>query len=158
VPRHPERFDTVARLVSDSGFSLARRTKTGKSADDVSVLLVDTLGELPMFYAASDVAFVGGSLVRIGGHNLLEPSALGKPTLTGPHTFNAQDIATMLVDSGATRLVNSQEELASQLKQLFQDSSLRRDAGERALHIVHENRGALARLLELLDPLITDDL
>ncbi|MEM9057870.1 MAG: lipid IV(A) 3-deoxy-D-manno-octulosonic acid transferase, partial [Pseudomonadota bacterium] len=150
VPRHPERFDGVERLIEEHGFSLVRRTQARHADSDVNVVLVDTLGELPMFYAASDVAFVGGSLVRIGGHNLLEPAALGKPTVTGPHTFNAQDIAVMLLASGATRLVHSPEELADELLRFFERPELRLEAGEKALRTVEENRGALARLLELL--------
>ena len=157
APRHPERFDAVARLISERGFSFARRTQSQQASPEVNVLLVDTLGELPMFYAAADLAFVGGSLVGVGGHNLLEPAALGKSTLTGPHTFNAPDIARMMTDSGATRLVHSQEELASELLRQFGDERARREAGLCALQIVKDNRGALAKLLALLDPLVVND-
>ncbi len=79
------------------------------------MFLVDTLGELQMFYAAADVAFVGGSLVPIGGHSLLEPAVLGRPILSGPHTHNGQDVADLLIQNGALRIVRSQEELAQRL-------------------------------------------
>ncbi len=102
VPRHPERFPTVAALVHRAGSAAVTRSSAGACPPEIPVFLGDSMGELTMFYAAADVAFVGGSLVRVGGHNLLEPAALGMPALTGPHNFNAPDIAEMLMERGAT--------------------------------------------------------
>jgi len=100
VPRHPNRFNDVAEVIRNSGVRFVRRSRETDAEVPLSaidVLLVDTLGELLDFYAASDVAFVGGSLVPVGGHNLLEPAALGLPILTGPHNFNSEDIARLLI-------------------------------------------------------------
>jgi 3-deoxy-D-manno-octulosonic-acid transferase len=111
------------------------------------------MGELPLFYAASDIAFVAGSLVPIGGHNLLEPASLGLPILTGPHLFNAEDIAEMFAEQGASRVVTDEAELAAALERLFADEEARREMGERARRLLLDNRGSLRSLLELLDPL-----
>ena len=104
------------------------------------------MGELPLFYAASDIAFVGGSLVPIGGHNLLEPASLGLPIVTGPHMFNAEDIADMFVAREASVTVGSGEELTAVLVSLFDDGEKCRAMGERARRLLSENRGALQRL------------
>ena len=105
VPRHPPRFADVAAALRDQGVSFVARTSGAAATADTQVFLLDTLGELPPFYAAGDVAFVGGSLVPIGGHNLLEPAALGLPILAGPHNFNSADIAKLLIERGAVRIV-----------------------------------------------------
>jgi len=120
-----------------------------------SVLLVDTLGELMMFYAAADIAFVGGSLIAtVGGHNLLEPAVLQRPILVGPHNFNAPDIAQLMIDSGAARQVNSADELAAAVVELSANPAARADMGAKANAIVAANRGALSRVLELIEPLL----
>ena len=118
VPRHPERFASVRELVEDRGFSVVSRTE-GQSAGDAAVFLGDTMGEVPMFFVASDVAFVAGSLVPIGGHNLLEPASLGVPVVTGPHNFNAQDIADLFIELGACRQVADPDELAEVVDELL---------------------------------------
>jgi 3-deoxy-D-manno-octulosonic-acid transferase len=157
VPRHPERFGAVGELVAQQGFDCVTRTSGERCREDTAVFLGDTMGELPLFYAASDIAFVAGSLVPIGGHNLLEPAAVGLPILTGPHLFNAEDIAEMFVEQGACRIVENEEGLALALAELFADESLRRDMGERARQLLLDNRGALRRLLDLLEPLTLTD-
>ena len=157
APRHPERFGLIATLLRKRGVSFITRSSGMSCTPETSVFLLDTLGELPVFYAASDVAFVAGSLVPIGGHNLLEPAALGIPVLTGPHTFNAEDIAEMLAAVGAMREVKNSVELAAQLASLIADPEARRYAGAQGRKTVQENRGAVARLLTLLDPLIPRD-
>jgi 3-deoxy-D-manno-octulosonic-acid transferase len=112
------------------------------------------MGELPLFYAASDVAFVGGTLVPVGGHNLLEPGALGLPVVTGPHLFNTQDIADLFADTGASRIVQNADELAHEVMQLLVDEELAQETGQKGKQIVATNRGALQRLLVLLEPLV----
>jgi 3-deoxy-D-manno-octulosonic-acid transferase len=118
------------------------------------VFLGDTMGELPLFYAASDVAFVGGTLVPVGGHNLLEPAALGLPVVTGPHLFNTQDIADMFLNIGALTRVADAEQLAVAVTRLLQDKQTAMRLGNLGRDLVVRNRGALDRLLRLLEPLI----
>jgi 3-deoxy-D-manno-octulosonic-acid transferase len=112
---------------------------------------VDTLGELPILYAASDLAFVGGSLVRHGGHNMLEPAALGVPVLTGRHVFNFSEITGILSAAGALEQVSTVKELASKVCQLLEDANLRHAMGERGRQVVRDNQGTLARLIESLE-------
>lgn len=154
VPRHPERFDDVRDLVRRQAFESVARTDRQACAASTEVFLGDTMGELPLFYAAGDVAFVGGSLVAIGGHNLLEPAALGLPVISGPHVFNAQEIADMFVELGACRMVNDAEELAEAVSELLADPVAAAELGNQGRDIVQRNRGALSKLLALLDPLI----
>ena len=154
VPRHPQRFAGVRELVRKKGFDVVSRTENRAVPPDCPVLLGDTMGEVPLFYAASDLAFVGGSLVPIGGHNLLEPAAVSVAMLAGPHNFNAQEIADMFVHRDACRLVDSSAELASVLVELFADEPSRGAMVEEAASILATNRGALARLLEMVKPLV----
>jgi 3-deoxy-D-manno-octulosonic-acid transferase len=115
-----------------------------------SVLLLDSVGELPSFYAAADLAFVGGSLVAVGGHNLLEPAALGRPVLTGPYDFNAPQIARLLSDTGAACRIADAAQLAAAVNALFADPEERRRVGDLGRQAVATNRGSTARLLELI--------
>jgi 3-deoxy-D-manno-octulosonic-acid transferase len=159
VPRHPPRFDEVANLLQRAGIRFVRRSqrlgeKAGTAAAAADVLLVDTLGELLDFYAAGDVAFVGGSLVPIGGHNLLEPAALGLPVLTGPHTQNSADIANMLIQRGAAAVVNDAEQLGEAVSTLLSDANERERMGALGRDSVDSNRGALGKLLGLIEPLL----
>jgi 3-deoxy-D-manno-octulosonic-acid transferase len=157
VPRHPGRFQDVAALLRQSGVPFVRRSTDEPVRADTEVLLVDTLGELVAFYAAADLAFVGGSLVPVGGHNLLEPAALALATLSGPQVFNAQDIAGLLVDEGAVELVADADALGEAVLRLLSDPAERRRRGEAGLRVVERNRGALGRLLDLLRPVIDAD-
>jgi 3-deoxy-D-manno-octulosonic-acid transferase len=116
----------------------------------VQVYVGDTMGELLQMYAAADVAFVGGSLVATGGHNLLEPAALGLVPVSGPHLFNFQQVAELLTAADALELVNGPESLADCVARLLADAPLRQEAGERARQVVEANRGALARTLDLI--------
>lgn len=154
VPRHPERFAAVAELVEKSGASFQRRSADGVPGPGDAVYFVDTLGELPMFYAVADVAFVAGSLVPIGGHNLLEPAALAMPVLAGPHNFNSQDISALLEEAGALQIVQDAESLAAAVSTLLADEALRRNRGERARRTLAESGGALERLMALVQPLL----
>ncbi len=120
-------------------------------------LSFSAMGEVPIFYAASDVAFVAGSLVPIGGHNLLEPAALGVPVVTGPHNFNAQDIADLFIEMGACRKVEGPAELAETVSELLANPEEARGLGRAGQRVLEDNRGALERLLVLLEPLLSDD-
>ena len=154
VPRHPERFNSVFELCQREGFATVRRS-TGASVDgETSVLLGDTMGELLFLYALADSAFVGGSLVPNGGHNLLEPAALAKPVISGPHLFNFLDIAAQLREAGALAEVDDAEGLAVEVQRLFElprDAQRMADAG---LAVMRRNQGALQRLLDGLGRLI----
>lgn len=156
VPRHPERFSDVRELVKKSGLSVVSRTEGRACRPSTAVFFGDTMGEVSLFYAASDIAFVGGSLVPVGGHNLLEPAAQGLPVVTGPHLFNAQDIADMFVESRACRMVNGTEELVSTISDLLANPDQAAELGRNALELLEQNRGALARLLVLLEPLLDE--
>ena len=154
VPRHPDRFSAVRELIEKQGFRVVSRTEQRPCEPDEQVLLGDTMGEVTMFYAASDIAFVGGSLVPVGGHNLLEPAALGVPIITGPHVFNAQEIADSFVKHSACRMVADVTELAATVDELLESIDMARELGTNGLNILNNNRGALDRLLEVIDPLI----
>jgi 3-deoxy-D-manno-octulosonic-acid transferase len=155
VPRHPERFDSVRQLLERQGTRFVARTSQRSVDAACSVFLGDTMGEVPLFYAASDVAFVGGTLVPVGGHNLLEPAALGLPVVTGMHLFNTQEIADMFVSIGALTRVSDASQLAVAVARLLRDEDTARRLGNLGRDIVVKNRGALERLLRLVEPLIT---
>ena len=152
VPRHKDRFAGVADLLARRGVVFARRSVTQVLPQGTQVLLADTLGELPALYASADVAFVGGSLVAIGGHNLLEPAALGLPVLTGPSYFNSLEIAQLLLARGAALQVMNGQDLAAQLKRLLGRPAECRRIGAIGREIVAANRGSALRLLALIEP------
>ena len=142
VPRHPERFDDVARLIDAMGLSLVRRSQSGSDGGGKvgsEVYLGDTMGELLMLYGASDVAFVGGSLIERGGHNPLEPAAWGIPVVSGPHIFNFGQ---------GLFITDSAESLAQCVVHLFSDKSSAQKAGHNALAVVNANRGALEKVVD----------
>jgi 3-deoxy-D-manno-octulosonic-acid transferase len=160
VPRHPERFQSVADLLTRRGFRHERRSSSmglgpaGLLPPEARVLLVDTVGELAALYAAVDVAFVGGSLVPVGGHNLLEPAALAVPVITGPFQANGQEIAQLLLrEDGAIQVADGRE-LAEALRQLIGDPARREEVGANARRVVDENRGSALRVLELIEPFL----
>ena len=154
VPRHPERFDSVARQVSETGFGMVRRSSGALPAADQQVLVGDTMGELVFLYACADLAFVGGSLVPNGGHNYLEPAALGLPVLSGPHRFNFTEISELLEGAGALQVVADETALAVAVQQWLQDSPARQRAGQAGQAVVADNQGALERLLQGIDRLL----
>lgn len=153
APRHPPRFAAVAALLARRGIAHATRTSGAPVDGEVAVLLLDTLGELLAFYAAADVAFVGGSLVPVGGHNLLEPAALGRPVLCGPFMANSAGVAPALAASGALTVVAGAEELAAALQSLLQDATARERGGAASREVVAVNRGALGRITGAIRPL-----
>jgi 3-deoxy-D-manno-octulosonic-acid transferase len=154
VPRHPPRFAEVRAALAQHGVRYVTRTSGNAVTPDTQVFLLDTLGELPPFYAAGDVAFVGGSLVPIGGHNLLEPAALALPIVAGPHNFNAADVARLLSERGAVRIVQDAPELAAVIGDLLASPSARIQMGASGRKAVDDNRGAVARLMAFLEPLL----
>ena len=162
APRHPARFESAAAAIAagldidpDAGvvFTSGATDPRQQAVLDSSheVLLLDTMGELLDFYAAADVAFVGGSLVPIGGHNLLEPAALGLPVLSGPGQSNSPDIARVLAQHGALIIVHDSDELAAALASLLDDADRRAIKGDAARLAIDAHRGALGRLLRLFD-------
>ena len=154
VPRHPERFPAVLESLKRRGLNTVSRTE-GRPADaNTVVFLGDTMGEVPLFYSASDMAFVGGSLVPVGGHNLLEPAALGCPVITGPHLFNAQEIADRFVAEKACRVVTDAAELERAVAELLNDPAALKALSHNGRALVENNRGSLERLLELVRPLL----
>ena len=154
VPRHPRRFDNVAALLARLDIPFDRRSGPGVVRPGAQVLLVDTMGELTALYAAADAAFVGGSLVPVGGHNLLEPVVLGVPVITGPHTANSKQIARLLIERGGAVEVADSGALAVAVRRLLQDPGVRERAVLSAREFVAEQRGAVERLARLIDPLI----
>lgn len=155
VPRKPPRAEDVAGLLRRRGARYVTRRSGEPVTPEVEVLLVDTLGELVTFYGAGDVAFVGGSLVDVGGHNLLEPAAFAKPVLTGPNNWNAQEIAELLFERDAAHVVRNAPEMATRVDGYLADAALRERDGRAGLATLEANRGALARLVALVEPLVT---
>ncbi|WP_174575396.1 lipid IV(A) 3-deoxy-D-manno-octulosonic acid transferase [Thiosocius teredinicola] len=150
VPRHPERFERVAGLCKRERFDVARRSEQGGYDAETQVYLGDTMGELPILLGSSDVAFIGGSLVKTGGHNMLEASAQGVAVCFGPHVFNFAAISQLLMAEGAAVQVAGEVELAELVLSWFDDASKRAEVGENGRRVVMKNRGALERLLELI--------
>lgn len=156
VPRHPERFDTVAALVEQYGFENLRRSHMQAGVADGftgAVLLGDSMGEMFSYLAAADVAFVGGSLADIGGHNVLEPAALGLPVLFGPHMHNFEAARDLLLERDAARQVANAEALGEAVVELFNDAPTRQRLGQAGRRAVADNRGTLARLLDIIGAL-----
>lgn len=151
APRHPERFSAVLASAMRSGMKAGSRREDGLPGGDTEVFVVDTLGELMAFYAASDVAFVGGSLQEVGGHNVLEPAALGVPALVGPHTFNFQEITDLLIKTGAVQRVSDAASLGKKICQMLRHPGECQRRGEAGRVRIAAERGALGRTLQLID-------
>lgn len=151
VPRHPDRFERVAALALRRGFAPVRRSSGAACTPDDTLFLGDTMGELPVFLAAADVAFLGGSLVPVGGHNPLEAAASGVPVITGPHVFNFAEIFALLFGEGAAMPVTDGPTLARQLILWLSEAAVRAEIGEHGRRVCEHNRGALPRLIALLE-------
>jgi len=166
APRHLDRLDKVEAMVREEGAEPVRRTapiggRRSASAGPASsatprVILLDTLGELASLYTEAEVAFVGGTLAPVGGHNLLEPAARGKPVVFGPHTHKCEEIARTLLAAGAGVRVDSTEALVAQVGRLLGDGALRARMGRQGLEMVARNRGAVDRTLALVHPWLVD--
>ncbi|MBS7326376.1 MAG: lipid IV(A) 3-deoxy-D-manno-octulosonic acid transferase [Thiopseudomonas sp.] len=150
VPRHPERFDTTYRLCQAQGLEVTRRSRAEPVTAATRVLLGDTMGEMLLLYALADVALVGGSLVPHGGHNLLEPVALGKPVLSGSYVQNFLEIAGQLKDAGALREVSDARETATAVARLWTDQKAWQDMQQAGQQVLKANQGALERLLKVI--------
>ena len=149
VPRHPERFNEVADICKDFEFSYTRRSLSQGTKEQV--YLGDTMGELLILFSVADMAFVGGSLVETGGHNLLEPAALAKPVLTGPYDFNFLDINRQMLQANAAVCINNADQLAHQIIAWQDNKDVMKQVGENALAVVKNNQGALKKLLSLIE-------
>jgi 3-deoxy-D-manno-octulosonic-acid transferase len=156
VPRHPERFERVAQLVEDSGFQMVKRSEQRPCEQHTGVFLGDTMGELTLFIGASDAAFIGGSLVPHGGHNILEAAAQGVAVVFGPYIFNFTEISELFLQQQAAVQVESVDALAQQITQWLSDASERSRIGEAGRELVDKNRGALDRLTRLVEQLLDD--
>jgi len=154
APRHPERFEEVAGLVAATGLPWARRSRLGDAAGgQARIVLLDSIGELRSVYALAEAAVIGGSFLPFGGHNLLEPAALGKAVVFGPHMNNFREAAQMFLDAGAARQCGP-EDLAGVLAELMENPELRRQMGRQAERILQRNRGAAAATARFLLPYI----
>ena len=151
APRHPERFVPVAKISRRDGYNTALRSELqGPVSVDIEVIVADSMGELLKLYAASDVAFVGGSLVPVGGHNVLEACAVGLPVIFGPHMHNFDEISQLTLSRQAGKQVNSTPELVAAVATYLDDANLRFETGEKGKKLVQQNRGALERTAELI--------
>lgn len=155
VPRHPQRFDAVAKLCEKSGLKFSRRSAIrfveGPDLSGLQVLLGDSMGELAVHFGASDVAFVAGSLAPVGGHNVLEPAAAGLPVLFGPHMFNFEQARVLLLEAGAAREISDEASLAQAVADLFGNVAEREKMGRAGRAVLAANRGAVERLLVLIE-------
>lgn len=151
VPRHPERFNSIFQLCEQQGFQTQRRSLSQKISIKTDIYLGDTMGELLMLYAVADIAFVGGSLISRGGHNLLEPAAVGKPILTGQFMFNFSDITKRLLEINAAEQIFDEQQLFDKLLFLLENSEKCQIMGEKGKAFVEQNRGALERVLHLIE-------
>ena len=151
VPRHPERFESVAALCRQHGYHTVLRSEGVACTGETNVYVGNTMGELPLLYGAADVAFVGGSLVPHGGHNLLEPAALGIPVVTGPHVFNFVEICDLLINAGAAVRVSDSGELLQTVSRWLGDANERHRVGQLGRRVVEKNRGALQAVMAIIE-------
>lgn len=147
IPRHSERFNEVATLASNAGFQIARRSQHQTPDEQCEVVIGDTMGEMLLLLGIADITYIGGSLIERGGHNPLEPAALGKPIIMGPSCYNFSDISNKLIDADGLTMVENSEQLTHLISQLINDENLRIDMGNNALNVVKENQGTLGRLM-----------
>jgi 3-deoxy-D-manno-octulosonic-acid transferase len=150
VPRHPERFDKVVDQCRQQ-FTVQRRSEGGSVQVATQVLVGDTMGEMMTFFGACDIAFMGGSWIESGGHNMIEPAAWGKPIFTGPSLFNFAEVSRLLIEAGGMGVVETPEDLADEVCRLIENPDQARAMGEKALAVADANRGALDRLLGIID-------
>lgn len=154
APRHTERREEVIAILKQHNLSFAVRTHQDPVNSETAVLLVDTMGEMPLFYRTADVAFVGGSFVPVGGHNTLEPAHAAIPVAVGPHVHNFVEITKLLSEADALIQVQDANALSQTLAQWFSDEQLRKTAGQRGFEVVEGNRGAVQKTIALIKPLL----
>ena len=158
APRHPERSEKLSLLCKKMNFSLVRRTEEISFDSNHNVFLLDTLGELQLYYAASEVAFVGGSLVNTGGQNMLEPASLNLPIITGPYAYNFFEVSRLLLENEALLLAANDEQLALNVIELLSDANRRHVMGERAKAVILVNRGSSERAAALIEPYLSSSI
>jgi 3-deoxy-D-manno-octulosonic-acid transferase len=151
VPRHPQRFEEVGRMIEQTGRAWARRGNPQDAAADISVFLGDSMGELAAYYAAADLAYVGGSLLPFGGQNLIEAAAAGCPALIGPHTWNFEEAAEQAVSEGCAMRVENSEALISAVRMLRDDESRRLAMAEAGRRFATANRGATEKIMQMIE-------
>jgi 3-deoxy-D-manno-octulosonic-acid transferase len=156
APRHPERFKPLAAACRAYGFRTAMRSEEGGADASSQCFVVDSMGELIEFYAAADVAFVGGSLVPVGGHNLLEPAALARPVIVGPQTFNFAEVTEELIAAGAAVRINDGDALGPTVARLLSRDADRRSMGDAAQAVMQRERGAVERTMAIVERLLAD--
>jgi 3-deoxy-D-manno-octulosonic-acid transferase len=157
APRKPDRFDFAARLVSEGGWHVIRRSAIDLAApldENADVLILDSIGELAALYALADATFVGGSLVASGGHNILEPAQFGRPPVFGPHMENFKEMADAFLDAKAGAQVTSADALGTVWMQLIQNTEMRAHIGAAAKALAERNRGATERTLEKIESVL----
>lgn len=156
VPRHPQRFTEVAELLTKQHIRFAQRSTLTEEiiSKNITYVLGDSMGEMFTYYAACDVAFIGGSLLPLGGQNLIEACSMGKPVLIGSHTFNFELVTELAIDAGAAKRVQNSDELAQSIKALFEDQTKRQAMGYAAQSFSAESRGATQRTMRLIEPYI----
>ena len=150
APRHPERAASVQTLIEQSGFLAQRLSQASGQPAAQAVFILDTIGELVSFYAIADIVFVGGSFVKTGGHNILEPASLEKPVFFGPHMFNFRDIAELFIRNNAARMVQNEKELSAQIAEFLRFPDKAAALGKAAGSLVTRNQGATRRNAELI--------
>ena len=155
VPRHPQRFDEVAQMIEARGLPLVRRSRSGFEADQpYKVFLGDSMGEMNIYYAGADVALIGGSLLQLGGQNLIEACAVGTPVVVGPHTFNFEQATEDAIEAGAAIRAADARQAVATMTSIANDSARRQRMSEAALKFAGAHRGATARTLARLAPFI----
>lgn len=161
APRHPERSSDVAGMIKKLGFEPFRvselNSRSQKPSAAQPVFILDTVGQLMNYYAAADIVFVGGSLVKKGGHNILEPALFAKPIISGPHMSNFRDITELFIFNKACVLAHNEQELAAQVKRLLEDSGARAELGKNAQRLIAENQGATRKTLDCITAFINDN-
>ncbi|HSC76800.1 MAG TPA: lipid IV(A) 3-deoxy-D-manno-octulosonic acid transferase [Pseudomonadales bacterium] len=150
VPRHPERFSTVAAQCEQAGWRVVKRSMNTAINQETDIVIGDTMGELLAFYGAADIAFVGGSLVPVGGHNLIEPAAWACPVISGPYLFNFSEVARLLQENRALAIAQNTDELTATIGKWLSDEAQRKNSGDRAKEVAESNRGALQKLCSLI--------
>lgn len=157
VPRHPERFAKITQILKENNWIYSKKSDDQDIPESCQVLLIDTIGELLFFYACSDVAFVGGSLLPVGGHNLLEPAAIGLPIISGAHTFNQKEMTDRLTQVDALRIVHNANSLSSDVIFFLTNTEESKNAGQRGKLIVESNKGAIKSLMKRLYIIIGEE-
>lgn len=155
APRHPQRANKVSLLCDAMGMKYVKRTEERSFSPELNVYILDTLGELQLHYAASQIAFVGGSLVKTGGQNMMEPASLGLPVVSGIHTYNFTEITSLLSENDALLSVSNAQELANEICMLLSDANRRHNMGEKGRQVIESNKGNIKRLMEVIEPYLS---